>query len=1131
MSIDIVTGENKDPRAQGQQKRDLTFRSATQAATNSATFQQSQIPLAGRLAELEQQQAEQPPTPVLGDSVSAVPASMDNPRLMSNNPWNTLPPGWQPTPDTTRWQTVPSPIDPNMPRQDFDTGVEPLFRQPQNDLVPWGLTTEVREGLSQSYQQSADYRRQLRWDVANTPVAQPDPTDPRVPTSTSPYFDEGTWARQMSERMENMEANRGQDGWNIGEQVSAVGGIVRAYLQDIFRADDGRIDSASDLLDVGRNLLLQPWVRASLDWGDGKTVQQRMQENMPNLSRQVPRALESLANTQQANNGEALYAPSQGYFGEYGRGPAGAALNFLALPGQLAAASLYSVADLSRYLVGGEQALYGDPAAYREYMYRFRQALTGQDLGFTNFRDGSGNRYLAAIDPNASTDVQILQGAVGFLGDLATFGWVDDAVGNSVGTVRLAAEGVRRTGNITQGLELARRFSNIQSASQPAIRSAAQELLQAPTVGDEAVDTIEVPRIPMMPGQPWMRQYPNPPTIPQIPSGRPEIPLLTAPNQVDTSTLQSYGRALGDLESQLDSVHTSMRNHQVILETMPQYTRGHIADEVANIENQTGAIVQPSRIVPTDHLAVQRANADASAYLTAPGQNQNDLVELMADPTRYRSLYPRIRDRVEGSNIGRMNSEYAAQSRILREHPLLTKDPASDKYLLYASEDGRFVSTLEPKREGGTSIDFAIDGQVVRANVDESVPTMQYIREFRTKVDEFKQHPASAGLKLHAVTAAGDTDEFITKFKFYQGAGMDRATKARMDDMGNIVEEDLDMEQLLTDVSNGDLDYNNILLRKDIAPNAVVPTVKTTGERWYHGTKNLAINGINPMTGSSSNELGVGLYLTDKPELAKLYSQMGRNTTQAQPGTRRISDSGRVFEVETSARRLLNVNQKPERMIRDAFKAAFRETWNDPAMDKAYLGLIRNANIDEMWLAARRAWGRTYNHPMSEMEYQAFSRNVAQRLQQQGWEGLEHNSEYMGRNLVLFPDSNGNLPLQVTSVEEGIGTGTLAEARQARLRADVLLHAHYGNDVTKAWVLESQLAVEADLFEKLWKGWETALSEGKISAEQIVNMEKAVRDSVYAASEAQLAAIKRTAVDDAAKELGEKLTNLDNLCM
>ena len=263
-----------------------------------------------------------------------------------------------------------------------------------------------------------------------------------------------------------------QNWWdNSVDQVQAVGGAFRDAWNLI--TGNSTPEQEQAVREIWDNFVMgEPTANPSelVTTDEVITGLSNVGEMFPTARAEIGQLIERWS-PQQNEEGEYPVNLWRGEFGEFGRGIPGALNAGVNVVENLAYAGVYTLTDTARALAGEA----GDSIPFlnripndeerRGAAYRFGQVFSGVDLGIANVRDGSGNRYLSFVDPEASREEQINQWSTA-LGISVLFG---GGVDNLARVGRLNAEDVARavsTGQPLGTVRAARRAEELGRAAQ-----------------------------------------------------------------------------------------------------------------------------------------------------------------------------------------------------------------------------------------------------------------------------------------------------------------------------------------------------------------------------------------------------------------------------------------------------------------------------------------------------------------------------------------------------------------------------------------------------------------------------------------------------------------------------------------
>lgn len=352
---------------------------------------------------------------------------------------------------------------------------------------------------------------------------------------------------------------------------------------------------------------------------------------------------------------------------------------------------------------------------------------------------------------------------------------------------------------------------------------------------------------------------------------------------------------------------------------------------------------------------------------------------------------------------------------------------------------------------------------------------------------------------------------------------------------------------------------------------AIKKSVSGVGN-WFHGSQvqpdAFYSQQFSPSLGSSSNELGAGLYLTDRGDLAKSYAQAERNITSPSPGAARLG-TPTVYEFNrVEVRNTLYASQKVTPEVQGVFDQAVQDVFSiDPAFTRALREQQgRNNMISDQWLNVREAYEQTYNSPISELQYQEFQRVVSDKLYRElGYDSVLQVDKFRGRTLVILDPTEvpgafwNKAPLSkplansvdrmnymqndfeiptldpTVSRQEQIGrnlglgdvdqtrltVGANVEPLTARLNRhhnDALLHAAHQRKSTLAWEQQSRQGLSGQLLDDYLTEYENLLDDGiAISRDRFEAMEQVKQAALEEAQQRSRSAIE-TAPAQAVRE-------------
>jgi hypothetical protein len=268
------------------------------------------------------------------------------------------------------------------------------------------------------------------------------------------------------------------------------------------------------------------------------------------------------------------------------------------------------------------------------------------------------------------------------------------------------------------------------------------------------------------------------------------------------------------------------------------------------------------------------------------------------------------------------------------------------------------------------------------------------------------------------------------------------------------------------------------------------------GRTFYHGTK-LDIDDlsrINPVAGSSPNELGAGVYFTTKPEVATQFALAHPQVNKPHVPTARYFEngSGMVHEVGLDTRRALNANVKPDENVRKVFVDSVKQ-FLDPKLTRSYIAKISNAALDKYWTAFRETWAELNPRMIPEDKMLTFQRSVAAGIQGLGYDSIIKQTA--DDVIVNVLKTEGPLPIETIS-KVAVGTGDMLEQKAARLSVDRWADDLFGSATSATNRLQSHLSLEAENAERLQSAYLKAEQQASELAEQLADADDKLIDIV-----------------------------------
>lgn len=232
--------------------------------------------------------------------------------------------------------------------------------------------------------------------------------------------------------------------------------------------------------------------------------------------------------------------------------------------------------------------------------------------------------------------------------------------------------------------------------------------------------------------------------------------------------------------------------------------------------------------------------------------------------------------------------------------------------------------------------------------------------------------------------------------------------------------------------------------------------------RRFHGTKGVISHLSDMPSGSLSNELGFGLYLTDSVGEAQLYARAmpSKDSVQLAQRVARPTPKGRVYPVTIRPDALiLDINKN-----RSAWRTMLLEelsnpqdikrfrTWSAPSQQakhkpEQFLHYIRSQYIKRLGKDAYAS------------SYQAFLNSVQTRLRIHNYDGLSYD------NVTNIVDLSA---VRIgAATEDAAATGSLTENFLARYHADTVMHGRVNNTTTKAILADDRLDMDTHLLQNI----------------------------------------------------------------
>lgn len=500
MSTNIVTGNNitPDPR---EEERELRLNNGSMIntpppgkdPTTASQVEESRLEPQPNSPE----QLLNPDAPDMQSIVAPEVTSLGLPEHLLNNP-NIA----QLFPDIPNWrqkmiESVEVPGE-RQPRTilDFPHGT---FRTPTPPLVDQSTGQGISDAYAQeqSRQRSIVLRDRLQSLIDYRPYNFTEPSNELNADTSVPGSNRSVLRNNPRQGDGEPAASNPISDWfrRSGRQIQIVG----SALEDIWNVIVGRPEDLTPEQNAARREIFEEFVTSvplvginnqpvgedqNPEIGNVFDVARLVPDLLPNATEQV---LEGLVNAAPVEEPDGTYRnnPMRGEFGEYGRGWFGAFNAGLAATQQAIMAGIYGTVDIVRAVAGesgNNVPVLGripNDEERRGFAYRFGQAFGGVDLGFTNVRDGSGNRYLSVLPPDATEEELIKWGTTALLLDVLVGGGADDLFGAGFDVARLASRG---QGTVAQRLR--------QALNTRRMRSIARSRQTLPTFGDADAPTV-----------------------------------------------------------------------------------------------------------------------------------------------------------------------------------------------------------------------------------------------------------------------------------------------------------------------------------------------------------------------------------------------------------------------------------------------------------------------------------------------------------------------------------------------------------------------------------------------------------------------------------------------------------------
>jgi len=286
-------------------------------------------------------------------------------------------------------------------------------------------------------------------------------------------------------------------------------------------------------------------------------------------------------------------------------------------------------------------------------------------------------------------------------------------------------------------------------------------------------------------------------------------------------------------------------------------------------------------------------------------------------------------------------------------------------------------------------------------------------------------------------------------------------------------------------------------------------------DAWYHGTKQtyeaLFSNEYNPIRGGSSGEFGVGLYLTDRADIAEMYARAAVDPTFRYPGTQRLGSPSVYRWTEVQPRSPLFLGQSVQdlpddvgRLVNDAFGGDVLD--DIVGATEEMRQKLRDLNrqhplLRDRWLNVREAYAETFGSPMPEGVFQDYSAAVAERLRLAGFDSLIDTHKVRGRTLLILPPVDDAPFWAVSPLPPGVpGQRLMKSADEAmeavmnRHQADNLLHQSMGRRTTAVWEQESRMDTLENLLQRYTKEYDDLVEQGLEQSRRVEELRDNLRE-------------------------------------
>ena len=739
---------------------------------------------------------------------------------------------------------------------------------------------------------------------------------------------------------------------------------------------------------------------------------------------------------------DSLFAPSRGFFGEQGRGWLGAANYYVFSPTQQSLmASLYSVSDLGRAIQQGFEVENGriniNPANVRteEFnnrpFHRFQQALEGRDLSFTNVRVPGDDRYFALIPQNASENVQLGAGILGFTLDLLTGGVTDALTDSAVATARVSATQALRgelgnAANIPRNWNIAQRLNRISELR----RSRANIPEFTPNRPSTTIRTGQEAAQPPTTQQAQQPQVQVETTQQASPSS---TPLQSTTPETETTTLQNQA------PNQPTSNQVTAQPLPLTLENIPEFMRRIRGEDVTPTEIVESLDATENVYLVPDSSIINSTGLDFAETLSRYPSSGIFIPEIqIRTPAQIRSFaetlgiedLPQI---LTHNDLTRLMNDYGDTFSTVG--PKLPDPPPIVESLDDIVETIPTVDSWVQRTRAFNDID--IEDSLTDA-VLEQRPAAQ-IERWLDWNDKNPNNPLRFDRWLHGTELAdrllveSSTSRTLERNIVGLRHAIDDINRGAPHGWGNIADE------INTKAAHLNTFDEGTQIRELYDEQPANPSYLLTDRPYYHGTRQAdSIFRVNFKEGTA-HEYGTGLYLTVDPDYANIAARSQRTPHNPIPGTTRINPTGGfVHEIQPEvAGGVLELGEKLPDDIRELFKRTAREVF-DEKVAHIFEQRIRETPARNAWLTVRDVYSEAKRVPVPELHYRRFSNRISDLLNQAGYRGLRDEQRGI---FVQLPDLDGRIRGNVlTSTPVVSATRTQSLYARHWMNADMQKH-------------------------------------------------------------------------------------------